>query len=181
MLTITIPAINDGWDPVRNCFYALDETTLHLEHSLASLAKWEAKWCVPFSTTEHMTAEQALDYIRCMVLDENFDETVLSRIPQTEMDKINEYIKAPMTATWFNDKNNKRGRKRVITAELIYCWMFAMNIPLECEKWHLNRLFTLLRVCSEENSPKKESKGETKDRYRQLNAKRRAAAAKMRH
>ena len=169
------------FDEATLSFISAKDTTLQLEHSLISLSKWESKWHKPFLSNEPKTEEEMRDYIRCMTITQNVDDDVYYCLSEENLLSVKKYMEDPMTATWFNDKNNKRGRKRVITAELIYCWMFAMNIPLECEKWHLNRLFTLLRVCSEENSPKKESKGETKDRYRQLNAKRRAAAAKMRH
>ena len=48
--------------------------------------------------------------------------------------------------------------------------MIASNIPMECEKWHLNRLLTLIRICSIKNAPpKKMSKREIIERNRVLN------------
>ena len=80
-----------------------------------------------------------------------------------------------MTATTFSNNGQKGGSNgEVLTSELIYYYMIASNIPFECQKWHLNRLITLIRVCSIKNQPpKKMGKGELMKRNASLNAARR--------
>lgn len=178
MLEITIPAV-ELYDDVRNEFYQPVEkdTVLQLEHSLISLRKWESKWHVPFFSKKEHTAEAMLDYIRCMTLNRNIKPDIYQYIPKPEMNRIVKYIEDPMTATWFTeDEKKKGGVAPTITAEIVYYQMFSYNIPLECEKWHLNQLLTLIRVFQEKNNPKKVKKG--KELYQsnaKLNAARRRA------
>lgn len=131
------------------------DTVLTLEHSLVSISKWEAKYHKPFlAEKEKMTTEETIEYIKFMTLTQNVDPEVYARIDNKIIAQIADYIKDPMTATWFSAKK-RGGVKRVITSELLYYQMVAYNIPFECQKWHLNRLLTLIRVCEEENQPKK--------------------------
>lgn len=172
MLQISIPE-TEFYNELTEEFALVKPCTLQLEHSLLSLSKWESKWCKPFLGKEEKTEEMTRDYIRCMTLNKDVDPMVYNAIPSKEFLKIQEYIRAPMTATWFNDRENRPPSRQVITSELIYYWMIAQNIPMECEKWHLNRLFTLIRICGEKNKPQK--KMSKKDRAG-LMAKRRAAS-----
>ena len=190
MLKLKIPA-RQVWDPNKEEFFYVKETTLRLEHSLLSLAKWESKWHIPFfSTGQSMTREQQLDYLRCMTLDKGVDPNVYQFLTREQMTAVNTYMDDPMTATWFhgepkpNERNNQstprpKARPRrngtATTAEVLYCQMFQLGIPKECEKWHLNRLLTLLRVCSESQMPpKKMSPGEATAQRQMLNAQRKA-------
>lgn len=173
MLTITIPA-SEMWDEKNERFVDTKEYTLHLEHSLVSLSKWESKWCKPFLFTKEKTSEETLDYVRCMTLTSNVPPEVYYGLTSENIKAINEYIEAPMTATYFGQDRNGRGNREIITSELIYYWMIALNIPFECQKWHLNRLLTLVRVCNIKNQPaKKMSKREIMSRNAALNAARR--------
>lgn len=173
MLEITIPAV-EQWDELNEEFVYSKEQTLKLEHSLVSLSKWESKWCKPFLSKEEKTKEELIDYVRCMTLTQNVDENIYRFLTNENINKINEYIQAPMTATWFSeDKQSQRNREQ-ITSELIYYWMIALNIPSEYQKWHLNRLLTLIRVCNIKNQPaKKMSRKEIASRNAALNAARR--------
>lgn len=154
MLQIVIPAL-EYWDEKKEMFVSEEEQVLQLEHSLISLSKWESKWCKSFLSTKELSREENMDYIRCMTITKNVSPDTYKRLTNQHIDQINEYIKAPMTATTFREGRGAKGRKRIITAELIYYWMVAFNIPVEFQKWHLNRLLTLIRVCEIENSPKK--------------------------
>lgn len=146
-------------------FISAKDTVLQLEHSLISLAKWESKWHKPFLNNEQKTEEEMRDYIRCMTITQNVDPDVYYCMSEENLLEVKKYMEDPMTATWFNDKNNPKSRQKAVTAELIYYWMITLGIPLEWEKRHLNRLLTLIRVCNNENAPKK--KMSRKDVYKQ--------------
>ena len=173
MLRITIPAV-EQWDEAKQEFIYTKEQTLSLEHSLVSLSKWESKWCKPFLTKQEKTFEETLDYIKCMTLTQNVDPEVYNYLTNGNIKEINEYIEAPMTATYFSDEKTSKISREQVTAELIYYWMIAFNIPFECQKWHLNRLLTLIKVCNIKNQPpKKRSKKDIMSRNAALNAARR--------
>ena len=176
MLKIEIPD-TEAFNPETNEFLVVKGKSIALEHSLVSVSKWESKWHVPYLSDKPKTTEQLYDYIRCMTLTQNVDPHVYMCIPRSEMERINAYIENKMTATWFSsDKNKKKSRSgEVITSEVIYYWMISLGIPMECQKWHLNRLLTLIRVCEEKNAPKeKMSKRDILARNKALNAARRA-------
>jgi hypothetical protein len=169
MLKITISS-DEQYDEVNNEFIYPREQVLQLEHSLVSLSKWESKWCKPFMRKEGMTFDESVDYIRCMTITQNVDPEVYSRITQDIIDQVNKYIDAPMTATVFS-KQDKKVNRDIITAELIYHMMITFNIPFECQKWHFNRLLTLINVCNiKSQSPKKMSQRELMSRNASLNA-----------
>lgn len=173
MLTITVP-FSEYWDDNKQEFIEVKGGTLKLEHSLVSIAKWESKWCKSFLNTKEKTDEETMDYIRCMTLTQNIDPNIYSQLSLQNVEDIKNYINAPMTATVFADTGDSSTNREVVTAELIYYWMIAYNIPFECQKWHINRLLTLVRVCGVKNNPpKKMGKGELMRRNAALNAARR--------
>ena len=154
MLQITIPA-TEQWDEKNQVFVKTDEQVLRLEHSLVSLHKWESKWHKSFLFTKEKTYEETLDYIKCMTLTQNVNPDVYYCLTNENITQINEYIADPMTATYiYEDEKKGTGRDKV-TAELIYYWMISLEIPFECQKWHLNQLLALIKVCNVKNSPKK--------------------------
>lgn len=174
MLQIIVPISPEGWDEKKQEFVKPKTQILQLEHSLVSLSKWESKWCKPFLSKSIKTDEEILDYIKFMTITQNVKPDVYNYLTHANIRDIDAYINAPMTATTFSeDKQGKNGHE-IITAELIYYWMIALNIPFECQKWHLNRLLTLIRVCNIKNAPpKKRSKREIMSRNAALNAARR--------
>jgi hypothetical protein len=175
MLTIEIPD-KEVYDEKENVFFIVKGRTIVLEHSLVSLAKWESKWGKPFLTREGHSRAETIDYIRFMTITQNIPPEVFQNINSDLIGKINAYIEDPMTATTFSSKEKQKGINRdIITAEIIYYWMIALNIPFECQKWHLNRLLTLINVCNIKNQPsKKMTRQEVLARNRALNAQRRA-------
>lgn len=174
MLQITVPA-TEHFNEVTNEFVTTKAQTLQLEHSLISLSKWESKWNKSFlSNRNKKTTEEMVDYVRCMTITPNVDPNIYYCLSPENVAAVNEYIDAPMTATVFSAAKEQGGMNEVITSELIYYWMIANNIPFECQKWHLNRLITLIRVCSIKNSPpKKMGAREIMNRNAALNAARR--------
>ena len=174
MLQITIPITQEGWDEEKEEFVKEKTVTLQMEHSLVSLSKWESRWCKPFLSNTGLTNEESLDYIKCMTLSKNVDPDVYNHLTKANVDAVIAYINAPMTATTFSKDERGKANKEIVTSELIYYWMIALNIPFECQKWHLNRLLTLIRVCNIKNQPaKKMSRREIMSRNAALNAARR--------
>ena len=172
MLKIAIPNI-EQYDEARNEFISTKAQVLQLEHSLVSLSKWESKWCKPFLAKEEKTFEESVDYIRCMTITQNVDDNAYLAVNYNHIREVTKYIEAPMTATIFS-KDKRPPNREVITAEIIYYWMVTLNIPFECQKWHLNRLLTLINVCNVKNNPpKKMNKKELMNRNAALNAARR--------
>lgn len=168
---------DEFYDQKTNRFIQIPACTLTLEHSLISVAKWESKWHVSYFDTPDKTPAQDLDYIRCMVIGTVKNERVFSALSLDNIIMIKDYIKNPMTATTFSKKTKSSSKKELITAETIYARMFAHNIPMECHKWHLNRLLTVIRVCDLQNSPReKMSKQQTAAWNAEQNAARRAKA-----
>lgn len=173
MLEITIPD-TEVFDEIRNEFVYVREQTLRLEHSLVSLSKWESKWHKPFLTKQDKTLEETIDYIRCMTVTHNVDPTVYMRLTDENVEQVNAYIEDPATGHYIYEDKKQKGSSETVTSELIYYWLISLNIPFECQKWHLNKLLTLIKVCSMKNNPKKMSKKEIMERNAALNAQRRA-------
>lgn len=158
-LTIEVPAheMYGEIDPKtgRKMFTQTKATKITLEHSLISVAKWEEKWHKPYLNTEK-TDEETIDYIRCMTISQNVDPNVYTALTDENLDEIARYIKDPHTATTIHKNQNTPKSKQVITAEILYYWMTTYNMPIEIfQKWHLNRLITLIEVFSIKNSPPK--------------------------
>lgn len=182
MLKITVSRDANQWDDEKQEFLPeVKEHTLTLEHSLLSVSKWEAIYHLPFLSTE-LDLKMIKDYARCMTINPNVPDEVFDCLTADDITQIANYIKDSATATWFrDDAGNKttaapkgKMRGKVITNELVYCWMTQLQIPFTCEKWHLNRLLTLIRVISVENDPKGSSKKMTGAERRALNKARQA-------
>lgn len=181
-LKIHLPAFDDLWDERTQRFISTKEADIVLEHSLVSISKWEQKWKRAFLSNKPMTDEQVLDYIeRCMVISSyNPDPNVYKTLPAfpEAMKQINDYMNDPMTASHFHDNNltaQQHYKNRVITTEEIYYIMASNNIPIEFQKWHLNRLLALLKVFEVKNAPpKKRSKGDMIRDYAAINRANRA-------
>lgn len=173
MLQIEIPG-TELWDEANEKFINTKPFVLTLEHSLVSISKWESKWCKPFLGKTDKTPEETLDYIKCMTLTQNVNSDVYARLTNKNIEDIKDYINAPMTATTINENPNGPKNHEIITSELIYYWMIALNIPVEFQKWHLNRLLMLIRVCNIKNKPpKKMTTSQLMSRNAKLNAARR--------
>ena len=153
MLTITIPSY-ELFNDVTQEFISEDERVIQLEHSLLSISEWESRWNKPFLSNMEKTSNEILDYVRCMTLTEGVPETAYLYIDNEQYKLINDYIAAPMTATTISEPPGKVSRE-IMTSELLYYYMIAANIPFECERWHLNRLLTLIRICSIKSQPEK--------------------------
>ena len=175
MLVLDIPE-RELFDESTDRFIKIKAQTLKLEHSLISISKWESRWLKPFLTKEKKTQEELLDYIKCMNTNPVQDTDIVQYLSANELNKIIDYIDSPMTATTvtFFDEKKPKIKEETVTSELIYYWMISAEIPFECEKWHINRLFALLKICSAKNAPKKKMTKGMAQSQAALNAKRRA-------
>ena len=174
MLTLHVLG-EEYWDEENEKFVYPESFHVELEHSLVSLSKWEEKYERPFLGTQAKTDEEALDYVRFMILEPNFPPEKFLRFTQDHFDQIDAYINRKMSGTTINQKKNMPRSREVISAELIYYWMNMFGIDSECKHWHLNQLFTLIQVHSIKNAPPEKVDAEqAKAERRALNAKRRA-------
>lgn len=178
MLQITVPG-TELFDESTETFIRTKDTQLKLEHSLLSISKWESKWCKPFLGTnkeDKRTSKEMLDYIECMTLNSNVPKDVYSALTQENLRAISRYINHPMTASTVTEMSKSNPfRREIVTSELIYYWMIAYQIPFECEKWHINRLIMLIKICNAKNNPKKMNKREIMMQNHALNKARRKA------
>lgn len=182
---LRIDVLDQEWfDEEHGFFIPIKGTTLLLEHSLLSVSKWESKWKTSFlkSLENGQSAEQWVDYVRCMTINKGVDQSAYYNLTGSMRRKIDDYISDPMTATTITRKKKGRpGSSRIITSELIYAWMAGHGIPFECEKWHLNRLMTLIEVCAIEKGPQEMmSQADIMKQNAKLNAARKAGKHKTR-
>lgn len=176
MLTITVPA-TELFDERTQEFVTIKEQTLLLEHSLVSLSKWESKWHKAYMGKDKKTTEEVLDYIKCMTVTQNVKPEVYLCLAAEQITQIKDYIEDAATATVIYHDKKQRPSRETITSEIIYYWMTVHNIPFECQKWHINRLLTLIQVCNVKNTKQKpKSKREIFEQNRRLNETRRAQA-----
>ena len=182
MLKLTIPDKEQVrlWDEVEEQFITLPAIagmTIRLEHSLASLSKWESITKKPFLSKEEKTQEETVLYIKCMDLSEDTPEEVYTILTGENFEAISAYIDDKMTATTFNEDPNSRARNtgEFITAEIIYHWMVSLTVPFECQHWHLNKLLALIKVINLKNAPaKKTGRRESIANRRMMNQQRKA-------
>lgn len=173
---IVVPADQELWDEKNEIFLRPSfkkDVTIRIAHSLISISEWESRWHIPFLDSEK-SDEQVIDYVKCMTLNE-VDDDVYNWLTRENITDINQYIADPMTASSVIDKNTQKKMPEKVTSELIYYWMIAYNVPVEFEKWHINRLIMLIRICAAKSEPgKKMSKAEIMRQNRAINAARRA-------
>lgn len=169
MLELIIPAY-ELFNEETQEFINKPERILKLEHSLVSISKWEAKWNKPFLSNKKKTFDEVVDYIKCMTINQGIPDSAYLYLTEEQYAEINRYIVAPMTATTIQEEQGEKSRE-IITSEIIYYYMIACNIPMECQRWHLNRLMTLIKVCNIKNQPpKKRSMREVMQSNTALNA-----------
>ena len=175
MLQLKIPD-TELFDEKEQKFIRIKGCTLSLEHSLVSISKWESKYKKPFLSRDGKTAEETLDYIRFMTITQNVDPMMYGLLTREHIQQVMDYIDDPMTATTISRKEGQGSSRNIITSEVIYYYMTAYQIPFDpCQKWHLNRLMMLIRVCDEKNAPKKKmGKKDAASKYSSINAARRA-------
>lgn len=153
MLTLVIPK-REYYDSKRLEFFETPEYTITLEHSLVSISKWESKWKKTFLSKEKKSTEETLDYIKCMTITQNVKDEVYNAITDEEIEVIRAYMDDSMSATKLGGRREKViGFREEYTSEIIYYWMISLGIPFECQKWHINRLLTLINVCNIKNTP----------------------------
>ena len=154
MLLINVPSV-DLFDETKQEFVTFNGEALMLEHSLVSLSKWESLTEKPFLGPEDKTREDTIEYIKLMTLSPVNSPEIYKHLSSENFQEISAYIDAKMTATWFATAPPSRATADIITAEIIYYWMIALQVPFECQHWHLSRLLTLIKVLNLKNAPEK--------------------------
>jgi hypothetical protein len=174
MLTVLVP-LEESFDEESATFTVVSVFKLELEHSLAALSKWEEIHEKPYLTKDEKTPEEILSYIQCMALGPDVPPEVFDKLTKENVEEIFAYMQSKRTATWFSNQQNSGRSQEILTAELIYYWMFTLGIPLEFENRHLSKLFTVIGVFGAKNAkPRKMSRSEIAARNREINARRKA-------
>lgn len=180
MLILEVPAL-EGLDEKTRQFVNTKECTLHLEHSLIAVSKWESKWHKIFLDGESKPENEMRDYLRCMCLDKDVDQNIWQLMPNNKIYEVFAYIEDPMTGTRIRDDSNAEPSRELMSSELMYYYMFSNSIPKECEKWHLNRLLTLLKVFGAKNKvgdKPKTSQSQLLNKYAAMHAAKKKAKTK---
>lgn len=175
MLTITIPG-DELWDDEAEKFLYTDNTVLQFEHSLVSLSKWESKYHKLFLTPEKKTDEEMTGYVEAMLVTPDVDISVFNRMTEEDIRAIDAYINDPMTGSTISEMPDQKGKSTErISSELVYFWMSQYHIDVSCETWHLNRLFTLIKIHhAKSQKPKKMPRQKNVQTMAELNAARKA-------
>ena len=172
MLVINVGE-HEFFDQRKQEFFSSDPITVKLEHYLISISKWESHWEKPYLRTKGIVEgisgyKEELYYIKCMLL-----HPVPRSIPQILYsqygDRIKEYIGKKHTATTINRMRPQAPSRHVITSELIYYWMIKFGIPMECQKWHFNRLLMLIDVCNVKETPRKDRRLSVAEAHKYMN------------
>lgn len=154
MFTVVIPE-KEFFDESQMRFVKMEGGSFEIEHSLAAITKWEAKYKTAFLSSVDKTVEESLDYIRCMTITPDVDPDLYYRIDNELMQQINDYIGEKQTATQIRMLPGRKQKPEIITAEIVYYWMISLGIPSEYDRWHFNRLLTLIEVFNAKNGPQK--------------------------
>jgi hypothetical protein len=114
-----------------------------------------------------------LSYFEQMLVSPQDRTDLISKLTPEDHMTLVEHINASRTATVVREVQSKPGPKENVTSELIYYWMISLQIPFEAERWHLNRLMTLIRVCGVKSTkPTKQPASTVAAKYRELNEQR---------
>lgn len=152
---LKIDVVLKEWYDENDLKFVSTKFRVNLEHSLVSVSKWESVWEKSFLGKEEKTNDETISYVRLMVLDEDIAPEVFQKLIENHLGEIQDYIKAPMSATKLYTNPNSAESRETVTSELIYYWMLSLNVPVQFERWHFNRLITLIRIINLKNSPKK--------------------------
>jgi len=177
MLAINISAVEEFDEKSSTFITTSEDFTIELEHSLASISKWESIYEKPFLSNTAKSEDETIGYVLAMNLGPEIPQAILNQLRKPQyLNQINTYLNTKQTATWFGDAPLKAGQSReVITAEIVYYWLVELGIPFETQYWNFNRLLTLVKVINAKRTPpKKVGRREAAARQRQLNAARQA-------
>ena len=118
-------------------------------------------------------------YMRCMVLDktaDEIDEKLFLGLSQKHYEEITKYLQDSQSATKLPEDKNSKSNGIQLTSEVIYAWMSELQIPWEAQYWNINRLFNVIQIINEDNTPpdkkKKKKAYEQMREWSQINDKR---------
>lgn len=132
------------------------KVVLQFEHSLLSLSKWESKHKKAFLTTQEKLHTEMIDYFQDMLVSPEGCQNLVYALTPEQHDELTNYINDIPSASGGNlPKQNSRGFHEVMTSEMIYYAMVALQINWEAQTWHLNRLMMLIRIIEFKQTPQK--------------------------
>ena len=191
MLKIIVPPF-EIFDEATNTFISESKpTVLKMENSLYAISQWEMFYKKPYFPKKNKnpykkkeeepqrTPEEMIYYMRCMVLDktaDEIDEKIFLGLSQKNFEEITKYLQDSQSATKIPEDKNSKGNSIQLTSEVIYAWMSELQIPWEAQYWNINRLFNVIQIINEDNTPpdkkKKKKAYEQMKEWSQINDKR---------
>ena len=98
MLTLTIDSI-EFYNEETETFEYRGGGTIHLEHSLLSMSKWESEWKRAFLHYPPETMDEVIYYIRCMSLDGEISDDLILGITPKHIEQVFSYMTDTRTAS----------------------------------------------------------------------------------
>ena len=164
MFSLEIPDL-ELYDSEKMQFYTIEGGCFTFSYTLNKLYQWENRTNVRFIDNPELTIELLQDFVVFICNEELKPELVNEKVISMFMEEINN-----VTGPTVLPKRPNKGRKNILTSDIIYAYMYTLGIDTKWEYENLNKLLLLIAVVQDiSNPPEKMSKEESIEAMRQQN------------